>query len=173
MKFDVTLAIVLVFLAPGMIVLSASPMHMTEPLDALRSLEKIPSASELLVLLSVAFLVGVALDSLRIVTIQPVIKAIAKRLDKAGLPQDYISHITAERLPVFEMLVQRSYEYYRLNCNIALGLLVVTVLHFTVCSYGSRFVIVLFADFLWLAISVRSKRDSDRAVRNFVQSCKR
>ena len=65
MKFDVTLAIVLVFLAPGMIVLSASPMHTTEPLDALRSLEKIPSASELLVLLSVAFLVGVALDSLR------------------------------------------------------------------------------------------------------------
>lgn len=170
MKFDVTLAVVLAFLVPGGILIWFLPPAMTETIGVISVVDGSASALQLAVLLCEAFVAGVIIDSLRTVSLQPVIKIIARKIDKEGLPGDYVSHITATRLPVFEMLIGRSYEYYRLNCNLSVALLAATVLNALTSPFGMRGLVLIVSFALAFVISLRSKLDNDAAIRQFVAS---
>jgi hypothetical protein len=168
MKFDLTLAVVLAFLVPGALLLWTLAPSVTA--NVVPVLDKSTTTTALAALLCETFVVGVIIDSLRTVSVQPLVTRLARLFDKKGLPSTYISHITPERLPVFEMLVSRSYEYYRLNCNLTVSL-IASIAASALTSASRTRLLLLFAALVFaLLVSVRSRIDSDAALRQFVAS---
>ena len=170
MKFEVTLAVLLAFLVPGIVFIWALPPALAESTGIIPNLGRPTTSTEVLVLLCSALVVGVFLDSIRVITVQPVVAWLARLFGEEGLPRDYISHVTTDRLPVFEMLVSRSYEYYRLNCNLAGGLFFSLFATLCVGDTGRRLFVLSIATVFSLAVSLRAKIDNDAALRHFVDS---
>src|SRR5437899_12018809 len=113
MKFDLTLTTILVFLVPGTLVFFGIPGDLGE-LQSFRTFQKVPSSTELIGTLAMSFFIGALVDSLRVVTVQPLVVRILKLFQHEPPSLDYFKHVTPARLSVFELVVEKAFEYYRL-----------------------------------------------------------
>lgn len=169
MKFDLTLATILVFIAPGVLMFFGLPFDLGPGFHDLRSFQTLPSSETLLVILIVAFFAGVILDSLRTVTIQLAINRILKiRKFNHEVPSlDYFKRIDEKKLPVFEMIVEKSFAYYRLNANLCCGLLLLSAMRALECGFDRTFLAYFIGFIIWFLIASKSKWDNDKILANY------
>ncbi len=169
MKFDLTLTTVLVFFVPGGLFLLGVPFDLLHAVDRWGIVEKPKSLEEAGVLLSAIFFCGAMIDSLRTITIQPVVSYCAKWRGSV-LPDGYFRAINKDSIVVYELISEKSFEYLRLNQNITLALFALCI--FRVLDHGKdmMWVCALLSGIVWLAISVNSKMGLDKTLNGFVQA---
>jgi hypothetical protein len=169
MKFDLTLATVLVFLVPGGLLLFGTPIDYVRLLDRWYIVAKPTDATQAGMLLSFIFLAGAVIDSLRTVTVQVIVNWIARRLG-LSLTANFFNYINKDSLEVFTLINDRSNEYLRLNQNVTLALLIVTISQFSQHFLSWTAIIYLIFMLVWLGISVRSRRDLNIALQGFINA---
>ncbi|MDE0401525.1 MAG: hypothetical protein OXL96_27335 [Candidatus Poribacteria bacterium] len=124
MRFNMTFAAVLVFFVPGFLVLTGTCLIFPEMRTSIVSIVKNHETAGTLLITAICFVSGVLIESLRLVTIEPLVSYIVEKWKKRkGLAirsSDYVSKLTVDNLEVFTLLVDRTYEYYRLNANVTI-----------------------------------------------------
>lgn len=124
MRFNMTFAAALVFFVPGAILLTGMCLMFPEIGTYIVQFVKNHQTAGILLITVLCFVSGVLIESLKLITIDILVHClIAKHLKKKGLSEassDAISKLTAYNLPVYTLLVDRTYEYYRLNANLTL-----------------------------------------------------
>jgi len=163
MNFELSLTIVLVFLVPGSVVLLALVLASPYASILVTSILNQPSTPSVILLLAACFLLGAILDSLRTALLDRGITWLV-----GPPPSGLLRHVTAENLPVFTMLLERTQGYYRLNSNLLLGLLILFGIELLIIGFNwvTLILIVLIAA---IAVrSVRARRETFSAMRQFV-----
>ena len=169
MKFDLTLTTILVFLVPGTLVFFGMPADLGRELQSLRTFQKLPTATEMIGAFAISFFIGALVDSLRVISVQPIVVRILKLLKHQSPSWAYFKHVTPVRLSVFEVVVEKSFEYYRLNANLCLAFLLTALMHVIAWKLDLRFLFFLGGFAIWLVIAVLSKRDTDKILTAFIK----
>ena len=168
MKFDLTLATVLVFLVPGGLLLLGMPTEAISAVDRWHIASKPTDVTQAGIVLAAIFFCGSVIDSLRIITVQPLVSYFAKDRCPA-LPTDYFKLIDKDSIVVFELINEKAFEYLRLNQNIALALFALFVL-WVGHTPNYPCVVALFLSVVWVGISVRCRIDLYAALDGFVKA---
>ncbi|HMG76875.1 MAG TPA: hypothetical protein VK582_25610 [Pyrinomonadaceae bacterium] len=168
MKFDLTLTTVLVFIVPGIVLLIGTPQVLISRVDRWSILKHPQNPTDAVLLFSAVFMCGALVDAARTVTIQPLVTLASKKILKTELPQDYFKSINKDSIGVFELIIDRAYEYSRLNQNLTLALVIVTSLRMVqgICSLPILLTLALALG--WFVVCIRSQRDVNRALAGFV-----
>ena len=119
MKFELTLYTILVFVVPGALALAAFAFLIPALASAFLAALSAPSASLGILLLSLSFAIGALVDSVRTILLD----SLALKLCKYPIPADYLSEVTKDNIGVFQLVLERTQEYYRFNANSTLALL--------------------------------------------------
>ncbi len=124
MRFNMTFASALVFFVPGALVLAGICLMFPEIRTSIGSIVKNRETAGTLLITAICFVSGVLIESLRLITIDFLVRCIVgkwrERKCRAIRPSDYVSKLTADNLAVFTLLIDRTYEYYRLNANVTI-----------------------------------------------------
>ena len=185
MKFDLSVATVLVFFVPGAIFLFGAPVSLGDAVDALRQPSIWGTTSSTLGTFSAVFVLGAFMDSIRTQFVQPLIKWWAEGGDKGvKLKENHLRSLGPAQLELYEMVARRSHEYYRLNANILTALLAVCLLFFVAVTSSitgfthifaftngtnaEHIVVPLVGLAAWTPIAITSKRYSNLAVQDFI-----
>lgn len=124
MRFNMTFAAVLVFFVPGALILTGICFMLPEIRTSIVSIVKNHETAGTLLITAICFVSGVLIESLRLITIDPLVHFIVTKLRErqclAIRPSNYVSKLTVDNLAVFTLLVDRTYEYYRLNANVTI-----------------------------------------------------
>jgi len=123
---ELTLYVILAFLVPGVIAGCSLALFGGEPRKLLLELLRNPSAGRGVLFVAASLAFGVILDSLRTVVVDPLARTFGKR----ALPSDYLSKITKDNLPVFQLFLDRTLEYYRLNANLTFAVAAAAMAYF-------------------------------------------
>ena len=125
MRFDLTLQTILAFFVPGVIVITGVWLVFPGIRTFISPLVEEPKTAGIFLILGICFVPGILVDSLRIITIDKLIKVISQKIKMFKMPEfpHYIPKITSENLPVFKMLTNATQTYYRMNANVALAFL--------------------------------------------------
>ena len=119
-----TFAAILVFFVPGALVLTGICFMFPEIRTSIVSIVKNHETAGTLLITAICFVSGVLIESLRLITIDFLVQFIITKCgERTGLairPSNYVSKLTVDNLPVFTLLVDRTYEYYRLNANVTI-----------------------------------------------------
>jgi hypothetical protein len=180
MKFELTLYAVLVFLVPGSVTVGTLRFwsHAVDMLVA--NLLTSPTAVAAAVVVAGAFGVGAIIDSLRTLAVDPLVNALVKMLEEKekkrknvasevnkDQARNYLAKLNKDNLPVFEFVLQRTFEYYRFNANTTLALVLLSVSCFWVNVISLVCVASLIGALLFLWVAVRQRRVSLWAMEQF------
>ncbi len=153
MKFELSLYFILVFLVPGCIALLAGTVWSSQIANLTTTLMTAPSNSAGALVLALAFAGGAVVDSLRTVLIDWLAGIFAKH----KLPNDYLKKLNKRTLAGYELILQRTYEYYRFNANAFLSTFAL-LLSLTIRSpqWSLVFLGALAAALLYASVSSKS-----------------
>jgi len=166
-KFDLTLTTVLVFFVPGGLLLLGVAPEVLISVDRWHIVNKPADITGAGLLLSAIFFCGAVIDSLRTITVQPLVSYYAK--DRcASLPDGYVKYIDEESIVVLQLISDKAFEYLRLNQNITLALFLLFIVNIAYREGGLPYPLAMLLGVVWLAISVRSRIDLYNALRGFV-----
>jgi hypothetical protein len=176
MKFDLTLTTVLVFFVPGGLLLLGVPADAISSVDRWHILYRPTSIIDAGSLLSAIFFCGAVIDSVRTITVQPLVTYIAKGRCPV-LPDGYFKFLDKDSIVVFQFISDKAFEYLRLNQNITLALLLLFIFNVVYQNVvyqnvGMPYFVALALGVVWLVISVRSRIDLYSALRGFVDGRK-
>ena|SRR5438046_1880433 len=115
-----------------------------------------------------AFGLGAMVDSLRTLAVDPLVDALVKKLENKGKPNsvskgeppNFLKKLNKDNLPVFEFVLQRTFEYYRFNANLTLSLVLLTVSYVVAGRFGISFIASLIAALLFLWVAVQQRKVS-------------
>jgi hypothetical protein len=168
MKFDLTLTTILVFFVPGVVFLAGLPQPILSSIDLWTVWHNPQDATQGVLLLSAVFLCGALIDSARTILIQPLVSRVEKIMYRSSLPKHYFKSINKDSIAVFDIVIQRAYEYLRLNQNLTCALLIITILKIVETFWSTSTLVALIATLFWFYISVRSQRDLNWTLGEFV-----
>jgi len=190
MKFEIALTTVLAFILPGAIIVIGMALIAPHSREFVVPAIEYVGGSKSLVFASMCLGAGAIIDALRLISTDPLTRFIADRSARSGKKKvrrsdcnrvqqstsfsksvDYRSRITEENLPVFTMLIERTYEYYRFNANSSAALLaLVMVRAFNETATDRCLWVLIFFFVIAMWTSVRAWRYTRQAVESFVKS---
>lgn len=164
MKFELSLATVLVFLVPGGIVLLdlvvASPVAIQMLRNQLKNLDSV----DLLVILISSFLLGALVDMCRPALVDWIVDCLPPKKARG----DYLKDLDKEgRLEVFHTLLDNTQVYYRLNANTLLALILLLVASKIGGCLGSQTVILAVVTGIVAFRTYKSRKETDWTFRQF------
>ncbi|MEQ6166933.1 hypothetical protein AAOE16_07055 [Ekhidna sp. MALMAid0563] len=126
MKFEINVYIILVFLVPGTILLSAIGYLAIDQATLESILQGLVENGfdSVLILLTIILTTGTIVDSVRTV----IVDSVLKRISNSKLPKDYLSKLDKDNLEVFKLLTDQSQVYYRLNSNTFVSIFIADIL---------------------------------------------
>jgi len=119
MKVELTLRMLLAFVVPGSIVAGSASLSDVGFAWLSIDAEEAISAVEITIAVAGIFVVGTLVDSVRLVTVQFLVRFVVALLNIPGIPDGYIKKIAPDNIDVFTLITDRTFEYYRLNANAA------------------------------------------------------
>jgi len=187
MNFTLSLVIILGFIVPGTWLLLAGAVLSSDVQSFLRQLLVDPSLARTSFVLASAFALGALLDSARAVVFDNLLdlyrrlhyalrNGLARRLRRRERhppltpPPDYLAHVNDKSLPVFQMLIDRTQEYYRFNANSCLGIICVLVARWSQGQFGRLGMLLCVLAGLFYLASFKSRNETFYAMQQFCKS---
>ncbi|MDE0553980.1 MAG: hypothetical protein OXI24_07190 [Candidatus Poribacteria bacterium] len=173
MPFNAKLTTILVFFVPGIIVVTGIVLIFPEIRDSITPSFKEPKTSEILLFAVICSVVGTLIESLRPITVELIVKNVRAKSKEKTLPSGssgYISKLNADNLPVFTLLVEKTYEYYRLNANVALSFLCISLCYIINHKFDLFFCFLIVVVIVTMIATYTAYCHSQEAISKFSQT---
>jgi hypothetical protein len=167
MKFELTLYMVIVFLVPGFIATGSIGLWSGRVHALIEHSLTAPDAANGIALLVLAFGIGAVIDALRSLFVEKLLD-----VGSTKLSADYLKKLSKDNIEVFQFLVERSHEYYRLNANTALAATVFAVSYAIRQGCNATLLLLLTLTALFWVNARKSRKETILIMKAFAEGAK-